>query len=369
MTAPRIEVDLPKVRANARHLVRRLGRRGIGVTGVMKGVRGHPDIARAMLDGGVTRLGDARLSNVERMREAGIDVPIVLIRTPMLGQADRIVRACGTSLNTDMGVVRALARSAVRAGRVHGIVAMVDLGDGREGLRPGEVVAFARRAMGLHGVALRGIGANFACLSARPPDPAAMEELSVLAAAVEAECGVVLATVSGGNSASLPWALGPRTSTRIDDLRLGEAILLGRDPLSGRPIEGLSTDAFSLVAEVIESAGDAPLLPDRRTARARASTHDRGGRRTILAIGDQDTDIEGLAMPDGVTLLGSTSDHLVVAGSGTALVVGSELHFEPNYSALMRAMSAPDVTTVMRHGACADRPAPDRGRLAALEEA
>ncbi len=75
MTAPRITVDLSKIRHNTRCLVNRLKPRGITVTGVTKAVCGHPEIANAMLEGGVTGLADARISNVVRLRNSGILCP------------------------------------------------------------------------------------------------------------------------------------------------------------------------------------------------------------------------------------------------------------------------------------------------------
>ncbi|WP_298432359.1 alanine racemase [uncultured Jannaschia sp.] len=341
MTTPRVEVDLAKVTGNARSLVARLAARGIGVTGVTKGVGSHPAIARAMLAGGVTRLADARVSGLERMRAAGIDVPMALIRTPMLSQVDRVVRVCDVSLNTEADVIDALARAARRTGRRHGIVLMVELGDGREGIRPAAIRVAARKVAATDGVVLHGLGANFACLSGRPPDRAAMAMLSSLAMAVEAELGLPLATISGGGSSSLPWALGSRGPSRIDDLRLGEAILLGLDPVSGAGIDGLATDAFAIVAEVIETvAAPGPLATPRPDC----------GREAILALGHLDVDINGLVMPDRLTRIGATSDHLVVTARGPALAVGDEIGFRPSYAALARAMTAPDMTVVAGEG-------------------
>ena len=79
MTSPRVEIDLGKIQANARCLVRRLGDRGVSVTGVTKAVCGHPDVAGAMLDGGVVGLADARIKNVVRMRSAGINLSLIHI--------------------------------------------------------------------------------------------------------------------------------------------------------------------------------------------------------------------------------------------------------------------------------------------------
>lgn len=321
-----------------------------------------------MLEGGVRCLADARVSNVERMRDAGIVAPIILIRTPMHSQTDRIVRACGASLNTDLGVVDALAFSARRAGLVHQVVLMVEMGDGREGVEPGELAGLARSVMELRGVALAGIGANFACLSGRAPDQVAMTELSTLAAAVERDCGIDLKTISGGNSANLAGFLGTGLQTRVNNLRLGEAILLGRDPITGHPIKGLSIDAFVLVGEIIESAADAPLpCLGQRPAFVQMSRANAGGGQFLLALGDQDTDIGGLSMPDGMTRLGSTSDHLLLRTSGISLVAGNEVCFALDYSALMRAMSAPDVTKIIRDSPPALRPTPERNRSSTLQ--
>ena len=67
----------------------------------------------------------------------------------------------------------------------------------------------------------------------------------------------------------------------------------------------------------------------------------------ILAIGKQDTDIAGLTLPKGVTCLGATSDHMVIKSIRSHPRVGSALKLQMNYSALMRAMNAPDITKVI----------------------
>jgi predicted amino acid racemase len=137
-----------------------------------------------------------------------------------------------------------------------------------------------------------------------------------LANEIEGACGPFLKIVSGGNSANLPWALGEHVTGRVNDLRLGETILLGVEPVSGDRIDGLYTDAFTLVAEVIETEPESPPFPidliDPTTKRLRIVTASGVSARMILAMGHQDTDILGLSMPAGSTLIGATSDHLVV---------------------------------------------------------
>ena len=117
MSCPRIEVDLCKIRHNTQLLVKRLGLRGVGVTGVTKAICGHPAIAQAMLDGGATALADSRISNVQRLRSTGLTGPITLIRTPMLSQADEVVQSCEASYNTEIFVISALAAAAICSSR------------------------------------------------------------------------------------------------------------------------------------------------------------------------------------------------------------------------------------------------------------
>ncbi|WP_299864708.1 alanine/ornithine racemase family PLP-dependent enzyme [uncultured Hoeflea sp.] len=348
MATPRLEIDLGKIRQNARSLVERLKVRGIAVTGVTKAVCGHPGVARAMLDGGVSGLAEARISNVMRLRRAGITCPVSMIRTPLPSQLDDIVLNCQTSYNTEMSVIAGLASASMRMKTVHSIILMVEMGDMREGILPEHLGAVARQVLGMPGVVLKGIGANFACLQGQVPEASDMSDLSRIAKKLEVMFDFRLATISGGNSANLPWALGQDQPYRINDLRLGEAILLGVDPISGHPIDGLWTDAFALIAEVIETQANPEVfrLTKGDPATPCSAAGDAPVARSILAIGRQDTDVEGLTMPGSGVLVGATSDHTVMATSRQHPRVGSEVRFQMNYSALMHAMAAPDIVKV-----------------------
>ena len=350
MITPRIEIDLSKIRHNTRCLVNRLKSRRIDLTGVTKAVCGHPAVAQAMLDGGAVGLAEARISNVQRLRQSGITCPITMIRTPMLSQVDQIIRSCETSFNSEITTILALAEAARRAGKTHNIVLIVEMGDMREGIMPSDLAEFAMRVVELDGIELKGIAANFACLNPIRPDRDQMRSFSELATEAEMICGPYMISVSGGNSSTLPWALGAGSTGRINDLRVGEAILLGRDPISGQQIGGLYTDAFTLVTEVIETKNKRQSIPVALVHPVLKSLsidpENVGHVRSIIALGRQDTDIAGLSFPAGVTCLGSTSDHMVVQSSVSQLRIGSELRLGMNYSAIMRIMAAPDTTTV-----------------------
>jgi len=352
MTAPRLDVDLRKIQHNAQTLVGLLAGRGISVTGVTKATLGSPEISRALLRAGVSGLGDSRIENIVAMRHAGVPGPMTLIRSPMLSQAHLVVAHADVSFNTELDVIRSLSCAAQKARRQHEVVLMVELGDLREGIMPGELEHTVRQVLRLPNITLRGIGTNLACRSGVSPDARNMSELSTLATSIEVAFGVTVATVSGGNSANLAWALGDADTGRINDLRLGESILLGRETLHRQPIEGLHTDAITLVAEVIESKVK-PSQPWGEIAQTafgeKPPAADRGHiLQMILAIGHQDTDPCGLHAPPGIEVLGHSSDHLVAESGPNRLSVGAEVRFQLNYSALVRAMTSPFVAKVLR---------------------
>ena len=217
---------------------------------------------------------------------------------------------------------------------------------------PSDLEETVRQTLRFPNIAFKGIGTNLACRSGVSPDTNKMAQLSALAVSVEEKCGHAVEIVSGGNSANLQWALGGENVGRINDLRLGESILLGREPLHRKPIDGLHTNAITLTAEVIESKVK-PSQPWGTIAQTafgkKLPDTDRGDiSQTILAIGQQDTDPCGLAPPLGVEVLGASSDHLILVSGQSSYNVGAEITFELNYSSLVRAMTSPYVAKVVK---------------------
>lgn len=356
MAAPRLHIDLDKIYHNAHELVTRLAEHQISVTGITKAALGSAEIANTFLQAGVTGLGDSRIENIKAMRFAGNnvrtnDVPMILIRSPMPSQIEQVVRFADTSCNTEIEVIKKLSREAQRQNRIHQILLMVELGDLREGIMPDDLVDTVREVIRLPHVLLIGIGTNLACRCGVSPDATNMAILSELAERIEALFDLTLDVVSGGNSANLLWALdGNNRTGRINNLRLGEAILLGRETLQRHPIEGLFSDAITLAAEVIESKIK-PSQPTGDIAQAAfgkaLSVSDRGSvRQSILAIGIQDIDPIGIQVPTGIKILGASSDHLVIESTENELLVGEEVAFHLNYSALVRAMISPFVSKI-----------------------
>lgn len=350
-SAPRLEIDLGKIHENARILVERLAVKNISVTGVTKASLGSVDIAKILLDAGVSSLGDSRIENIISMRDVYDKAQMSLIRSPMLSKVEEVVRYSDTSHNTELDVISALSVEAQKQKRIHGVILMVELGDLREGIMPCDMESMVRETLKLPNIAFKGIGTNLACRSGVSPDATNMNELSALADSLDTTFGFVMETVSGGNSSNLSWALSGVDTGRINNLRLGEAILLGCDPLCREPIVGLHTDAITLTGEVIESKIK-PSKPRGEIAETAFGAPERirdDGLifQAILAIGEQDVDPKGLLPPVGIEIIGASSDHLILNTGDKLLPIGSEVTFTPNYSALLRAMTSPFVLKIM----------------------
>lgn len=345
---PRLEIDLAKIRHNTQTLRRLYAAKGIHIMGVTKAVCGAPEVAHAMIQGGLTVLADSRIENIQRMRAAGIAARFVLLRT-LPSRAEETVLHADISLNSELATLERLAEAAQRLNRRHDVILMVELGDLREGILPENLFSVVRHTLEWKGIRIAGLGANLACFGGIRPDAGKMETLSRLARNVEEVFDLRLEIISGGNSANYDWFSQTGLPGRINNLRIGESILLGCETLQRRPIPGLYTDAFRLVAEVIElktkpsvpqgvvcqdSYGNVPKFEDRGPM-----------RRALLGIGRQDVIPEGLSPEQqGLDILGASGDHLILDAKTVPLRVGDEIGFRPNYGALVAAMTSPYVT-------------------------
>jgi len=345
-----MEIELDKLIHNTRRLTALYGSKGIRVTAVTKGVCGSPRIASALLNSGICSFGDSRIANIQKMREAGLDAQFVLIRSPMPSEVKRVVEFADMSLNTEISVIRLLAEHAAKRGKIHRIILMIELGDLREGILPSDVEPIVKETVGLPGVKLIGIGTNLACFGGVAPTEVNMQELSSIAGNIQREYGINFEVVSGGNSANYHWFVSTPDVGLVNHLRIGEAILLGCDTLTRKQIPGLYTDAFTLVAEVIELKTK-PSKPYGKVVQD-AFSHfpifeDKGDmKRAILALGEQDVDVSAIKPRIKADVLGASSDHLILDVNDPGLEVGTEVRFDVKYSALLRAMTSPYVEKV-----------------------
>ena len=253
MPGPQVTIDLEKIESNTRTVAAWCAEAGISIFGVTKGSCGMPQVARAMLRGGVGGLGESRLENIRRLRESGIEAKIMLLRSPPLSLIDEVVRSVDVSLNSELTVIRELSRVAERMGRVHEIILMIDLGDLREGIWPDDLVPTVEQILELPGIRIAGLGTNLTCFGAIIPTEVNLGQLADLAQTARERFDLDLTYISGGNSSSLPLLLSGGMPKGINHLRIGEAILQGgRDTFLDQPRAELDRDVFLLSGELLE---------------------------------------------------------------------------------------------------------------------
>ena len=338
---PCLHVDLDKISENARVMKELTESYGIEITGVTKVFGGEPVIASVLVDQGIKKLGDSRVENIKRY--ASLDCEKWLIRMPAVSEAEEVVRYCDVSVNSEKEVLAALNSAAIQQGKKHKVILMVDLGDLREGyINEDELLKVAAYVRTTKGLELYGIGTNMTCMSFVQSDQENMGRLAGVAEKCE-----VTTCISGGNSATLRLMLNGGIPKGINNLRLGESVLFGRERATYQYLQGTHNDAFILEAEIIEikekpsfpigtigvdSYGNSPTFIDRGIR-----------KRAICALGKQDVDVETMWPVDsGVEIIGASSDHFVVDVTDAVrnYHIGETVRFRLGYFAVMRAFTS-----------------------------
>lgn len=335
MHTPRIEIDLQKITDNTRKTIELYRTKGIEIAGVLKGVTGDFECAKAMVRGGIKMVCDSNVDHLLKLKEGGIDARLMLIRTPALSEVERVIECVDISLNTELAVIKKLSEVAKQKDKPHKILLMVEMGDRREGIDPEDLPGFIEEILDLPCIELVGIGANFACMTHLPPDETTMQRFSTLVDQIERRFNLQLSYVSGGNSANYHWFDDTETVGRINHLRLGESILVGVEAIHKDPIPGLVADAFTLVCEIIEKK-------EKRSTDGKIN-------QAIVNIGYIDTKIEDLDPLCDVEILGSSSNHLVIDLKKENLDVGDEIRFSMRYFAVVGCMTTQAVAREYIH--------------------
>ena len=355
---PRVVIDLAKLRNNIDQIVGRCSAFGIEVAGVVKCVDGNVDVAKEFEAGGAGFICSSRLEHIKRLKEGGIKKPLMLIRVPMISEAERVIELCDVSLNSEIPVLGELDRAAQRAGKTHGIILMDDLGDLREGFWDlDQLIDAAIMVEAAPGLELLGIGTNLGCYGSVMATEDKLKELVADAEAVEEKIGRRLAYISGGATSSIPRILEGNMPERINMLRIGEGIIVARDliELYGYEMGFMETDVSVLEAEVIE----VKIKPSHPVGEIgydafgnKMVYEDRGMRkRALIGVGKVDFAFGGLEPRDkGVEILGGSSDHTIldIEQAERDLRVGDIVTIDIDYGALVFLAQSENVHVICR---------------------
>ena len=351
METPYLEVDLAKLEHNARQMARLCAAHGVEPAFVTKGFCARPDIIRAVMAGGIGQFADSRIKNIKRVKQAVPGIRYLLIRIPMPSEADEVVAWADWSVQSQIEVIRGVSQAALRQGKIHKIILMMDVGDLREGVfGEEELRAMAPEIKKCRGVELVGVGTNVGCYGSILPSVENTAVLLHYRDILNREFGFQVTTVSGGATCTMKLMEDGLLPEGVDQLRVGEAVLYGQDTTGDRILEGFYQDAFLFGAEVVEVRRK-PSVPVGERGRDGFGNipeyPDRGVRmRAVCAAGKQDVFYDALTpLLPGAEILGASSDHLLVDVEDCPPVrPGDVLRFRCGYAAVLTATTSPYVT-------------------------
>lgn len=345
---PRLEIYLQEIEDNIRTIVDKGKNESINMVGVTKGVQADKNIIKSFLNCGVRWLADSRLENIKKIREEeNFEGIVTLLRLPMISEVESVVNLTDISLNSEIKTLEILDKTAKRLNKKHGIILMVDVGDRREGILPENVLDLVKESFLLENLSLCGLALNVGCFGGVLPTRENANVLVELKYKIEKTWGKRLPLLSGGSTCGLTLIWEDSLPREINQLRVGEGFLLGRDSVRQVPIPGTSGEGFRLVGEIIEIK-EKPSLPlgemGCTPGGEKPEFADRGyRRRAIIALGKQDVNVFSLVPYDeDVTIEGASSDHLIVdiTCSKKVYQVGNEMFFSLSYEGVYTAMSS-----------------------------
>lgn len=358
---PQLEINLAKLRRNAKEVVSRCTAQGITVAAVVKGYWADPRMVRAYLDAGAKQVATSRVSQIRKMKEAGIDdVPFLLLRVPQMCELEEVAKYADYSLHSDLSVLQEYNRVCEELDVVRNVIVMADLGDLREGFwdKDEMVDACVFVDRGLHNLHLAGIGVNLGCYGAIQPTPEKMHDLLAIAGRVEERIGRKLEFISGGATSTYTMVHWGTLPEGINHLRIGEGVIPAYDLPFDWGITDLldytDRDIFTLRAQVLE-VRTKPSYPQGTFCidcfGGKPTFTDRGERkRALVGIGRADAGNVMDIMPrmEGIEVLGGSSDHLIldVEDCKTELKAGDVLEFDIRYSVMLPITNSPDVEKI-----------------------
>ncbi len=158
-----VRVDLSALRHNFRLAAEAAGGRSL-LAVVKADAYGHGagQVALALRDEGAEMFGVAHLREAERLRDLGLDRPILLFCGAEPGDAGRMADLGLVPMLFDLELARALDAAGRARGRVLPVHLKIDTGMGRVGFRPEELDAVLAELAALPHLSVEGVASHLA---------------------------------------------------------------------------------------------------------------------------------------------------------------------------------------------------------------
>lgn len=339
-----------KLQHNYRFLVTLFLEREIEWGVVSKLLCGHKTFLKELVELGVVEFHDTRISNLKMIKNLAPNAQTVYIKPPAKRNIANIIKYADVSFDTDYSTLQLLSDEAVKQGKQHKVIIMIEMGDLREGVMGEDLVEFYAQVFNLPNIQIVGIGTNLNCLNGVMPSHDKLIQLSLYKQLIEARFNRKIPWITGGTTVTVPLILRGLLPKAINHFRVGEGLFFGKDLFNGGSIEGMETEVFTLHAEIIELY-EKPVVPigdQMENVFGNIPQFDekdigRMSFRAILDMGLLDINPSYLTPHDeAVTILEASSDMLVVdLGEEAGMYkVGVEISFSVRYMGVLSLMNS-----------------------------
>lgn len=303
----------------------------------------------------ISSVGDSRLTSLKNLKEVNPQMKTIYIKPPSKIYAQEVVKYADISLNSSYSTIKALNQAAQKAGKLHEVIIMIELGELREGVNRESVMNFYEKVFQLSNIEVIGIGSNLGCMYGVEPSYDKLLQLSLYKELISTKFNKNLSLISGGSSITLPLVENGIIPKDINHFRVGEAAFFGISPLDNKPFKELQTDIFEFNANIIEleykktvpegTIGDANIGHTVSYDKKSSATK---SYKAIVDFGLLDVDHHDIEfVDDNLNFVGITSDMLVIdIGSNQdkdhqkKYSVGNTIGFTPNYMAVARLLNS-----------------------------
>lgn len=345
-----ITLDKDKLKHNYEQLEALFAGRDINWAVVTKLLCGNHTYLQVLADLGIRQFCDSRIANLKFIKTNFPDVETIFIKPPAKRNAEKVVAYADISFNTSYDTILRLSEAAVKQGRKHRIVIMVELGELREGVMGKNLKGLYERIYQLPGIEVIGLGTNLTCMYGVLPSYDKLTQLVDLKTEIEKQFGTKPELVSGGASVTIPLIERNELPAAVNHFRVGETLFLGTDVYSSVPMKGMYNNVFMLYGEIIELAhkpnvpyGDMGYNLSGEKKDFSDEDFSKESYRAIVDIGLLDMDIKHVEPEDKDIRVAGVSSDMTVLDLGEnqhKYKVGDKIAFTMDYMGILRIMNS-----------------------------
>ena len=345
-----IRLSRSKLRHNFDFLQNLLEKNNIEWGVVSKLLCGNKTLLKELIELGVRELHDSRVSNLRHIKQLNPSIQTVYIKPPPRRSIRNLVKYADVSFNTDFHTLELISEEAVKQGKHHKAIIMVEMGDLREGVLGEKLVKFYEKVFQLPNLEIIGLGTNLNCLYGVMPTHDKLVQLSLYKQIIELHFNRKIKWISGGSSVTIPLLFKKQIPPGVNHLRVGETLFFGANLFTGKTIKGMKDDVITTRAEIIELQ-EKPLVPEGilkenpsgEIFEIKNEDYGKTSCRALLDIGLLDITPEFLIPLDKSTKIAGVSSDIMVIDLGNnpkKYKVGDYINFKLKYMGALGLFSS-----------------------------